>query len=89
MGNIPNINNNIGINRPNINYNINNNIDKNPPNNMYSRNSYQSEPINYPSNRIMNNMNNSLNDSEVINFNGINLNVGSKINNNNHYIFEY
>ena len=89
LGNVPNINNdNIGINRPNINYNISNNIDINPPNNMYSRNSYQSEPINYPNNRIMNNMNNSLNGSEVINFNGVNFNVGSKINNNNHNSFE-
>ena len=89
FGNIPNINNgNFEINRPPINYNINNNMDINPQNNIYSRNSFQSEPIPYPNNRPMNSMNivnNNLNGSEVINFNGINYNIGSKFNNKNSF----
>ena len=40
-------------------------------------------PIMYPN---TNNMNNSLNSSEVINFNGIAYNVGSRFNNNNSMI---
>jgi len=89
-GNNPNINtDNILMNRNNFNINM----EIKQHNSIYNRKNYQSMPINYPNNRninSMNNMNNSLNGSKVINFNGVNYNVGSKINNNknHHNIFE-
>ena len=87
-------------NNPNINIDNNNNMNRKffnnnmemNPNNIFLRNSYQSMPANYPNNiniNSRNNSNNSLNGSEVINFNGINYSIGSKINNiNNHNPYE-
>ena len=89
LGNSSNINNinvnnvnNVDVNRMSHYSNFNNNQNNN---NIYTRNSYQSMPINYPGNINMNSMNdinNSLRGSEVINFNGINYQIGSVINNN-------
>ena len=60
-------------------------------NNSYNEiNNYQPMPP-YPRNSNMNSMNNinrmkyNIESHEMINFNGLNLNIGSKINNNNHH----